>query len=336
MSTEIQISIKALDQFSGAFSQLSQTLRQVGTLGTETSQNVSTLGHGISGLGNILEETGEMTSGFFETLSTGLSISSAEQAQAFESLNSMTLESASALGEALVQADSLTAESRIAVGDLYHARQQENLASHNATMEAMTTQSQLAMKAVETEMLNQRLSMYAGMLSDLAEIAEDQGGGMVAIAKNLAIAEALISAYLAANKALASMPYPMNLVASGVVLVKGLANVKKIQEIPVAHGGLDYVPEDSTYLLKQGERVLSPTQNRDLSQYLSLSENTGSNAPMVIENLVIHVMENATHADALLEMDPHQIQQVVAEKLIPALDDLAQMGIKPLTYGDQK
>jgi hypothetical protein len=36
----------------------------------------------------------------------------------------------------------------------------------------------------------------------------------------------------------------------------------------VAHGGLDYVPERSTFLLQQGERVLAPDQNKDLTEFL--------------------------------------------------------------------
>lgn len=36
----------------------------------------------------------------------------------------------------------------------------------------------------------------------------------------------------------------------------------------VAHGGLDYVPKESTYLLDKGERVLSPRQNRDLDAFM--------------------------------------------------------------------
>ncbi|MCD8556018.1 MAG: hypothetical protein LRY59_05225 [Bacteroides graminisolvens] len=37
----------------------------------------------------------------------------------------------------------------------------------------------------------------------------------------------------------------------------------------IAHGGMDYIPQESTFLLQKGERVLSPNQNRDLTNYLS-------------------------------------------------------------------
>jgi hypothetical protein len=35
-----------------------------------------------------------------------------------------------------------------------------------------------------------------------------------------------------------------------------------------AHGGLDFVPKESTYLLDKGERVLSPRQNEDFTEFL--------------------------------------------------------------------
>lgn len=35
-----------------------------------------------------------------------------------------------------------------------------------------------------------------------------------------------------------------------------------------AHGGLDYVPRETTYLLDKGERVLSPNQNQDFTEYM--------------------------------------------------------------------
>lgn len=37
----------------------------------------------------------------------------------------------------------------------------------------------------------------------------------------------------------------------------------------VFHGGTDYVPKESSYLLDKGERVLSPRQNTDLTRYLN-------------------------------------------------------------------
>lgn len=47
---------------------------------------------------------------------------------------------------------------------------------------------------------------------------------------------------------------------------------------------LDYVPSESTYLLDRGERVLSPRQNKDLTNYLANSSKSNGNGGVVIYN----------------------------------------------------
>jgi len=176
--------------------------------------------------------------------------------------------------------------------------------------------------------LNERLELARTVFGSLAALAETRGKSMASVAKSLAVAEAVISTYLAANKALAQVPYPFNLAAVAAVVAQGMANVYRIQQVNTAHGGLENVPDDATYLLKRGERVLTPAQNRGLSRFL---QNGGgdSGGGLVVQNLVIHVLENATNAEALLKMSPAELRQVIADKFIPALDDLARMGIKP-------
>lgn len=47
-----------------------------------------------------------------------------------------------------------------------------------------------------------------------------------------------------------------------------------------AHGGMEYVPSESTYLLQRGERVLSPRQNEDLNQFMEGGQGGGNLAPI--------------------------------------------------------
>ncbi|WP_105243754.1 cell envelope integrity protein TolA [Psychrobacter sp. Marseille-P5312] len=44
----------------------------------------------------------------------------------------------------------------------------------------------------------------------------------------------------------------------------------------IAHGGLDYVPKESTYLLDEGERVLSPKQNKDFTRFMDTAGRQGN------------------------------------------------------------
>ena len=69
---------------------------------------------------------------------------------------------------------------------------------------------------------------------------------------------------------------PMSWAAAGIQIASA-AKIKSLQ-VPqisgIAHGGLDYVPKETTFLLDEGERVLSPRQNKDLTRYLNERQNT--------------------------------------------------------------
>lgn len=70
---------------------------------------------------------------------------------------------------------------------------------------------------------------------------------------------------------------PMSVAAVAIQV----ANAARIGNTPipsfsgVAHGGMDYIPKETTFLLDKGERVLSPRQNRDLTNYLNQRQSSG-------------------------------------------------------------
>ena len=75
-------------------------------------------------------------------------------------------------------------------------------------------------------------------------------------------------------------PY-VGIALSAVAAAMGAIQVAKIiaEPMPQAHGGLEYVPEDATYKLSKGERVLAPRQNEafmKLNQDLSAQMQRGS------------------------------------------------------------
>ncbi|WP_409425445.1 MULTISPECIES: tape measure protein [unclassified Pseudoalteromonas] len=93
--------------------------------------------------------------------------------------------------------------------------------------------------------------------------------------KAFAIAQAVINTYQGATAAYTSLaPIPivgpvLGGVAAAAAVMMGLQQVRQIkaqQPTGIAHGGLDYVPNESTYVLQRGERVLSPKQNTEISQ----------------------------------------------------------------------
>lgn len=59
--------------------------------------------------------------------------------------------------------------------------------------------------------------------------------------------------------------------AAAVVVAYGAMQLATVNSapMPAAHGGLTNVPKEQTYLLDKGERVLSPNQNKDLTNYMN-------------------------------------------------------------------
>lgn len=81
-----------------------------------------------------------------------------------------------------------------------------------------------------------------------------------------------------------------------------------------------------TYLVgERGPELFTPRSNGNI---ISNEDLTGGEG-VVIENLTISVLENVTNASALLEMTPEAMREVVADKIIPALDSLARRGTRP-------
>lgn len=70
---------------------------------------------------------------------------------------------------------------------------------------------------------------------------------------------------------------PMAIAASAMQIASaaGIQGMAVPSVSGVAHGGLDYVPKESTYLLDKGERVLSPNQNKDLNKFMAEGGGSG-------------------------------------------------------------
>ena len=87
------------------------------------------------------------------------------------------------------------------------------------------------------------------------------------------IAQATISTLVAANKA-RELGEPWGEIAASTVMGLGMANVGLIAAQTIsgmAHSGIDHIPEDGTWLLKKGERVIDDRTNADLKNFLETS-----------------------------------------------------------------
>ena len=132
------------------------------------------------------------------------------------------------------------------------------------------------------------------------------------------VAEAFASTYAGAARALKDLPFPFSWIVAGATIVKGLAYVANIKGM--AHSGLENVPETGTYLLKRGERVLSPGQNEEFMSTV------GGGGQMIQTNHFV-IMPNVSSPGALLSMSDKDWKDVLEAKVIPAMRDLKRAGV---------
>ena len=143
--------------------------------------------------------------------------------------------------------------------------------------------------------------------------------------KSAATAETIMSTYKSAQAAFSSFaglgPWG---VAAGIVAAAAAtaAGLSRVSQINAAHGGMTNVPKEQTYLLDKNERVLSPNQNKDFTEFIN-NGGGGSN----IENVNIEILPNATNAEALLYMDKSDWLNITENNIIPALKTLSGQGV---------
>jgi tape measure domain-containing protein len=93
--------------------------------------------------------------------------------------------------------------------------------------------------------------------------------------------------------------------------------------IGALHGGLENVPAESTYLLQAGERVLSPRQNKELTDYL---QRGGGGGGVVVNEL--NIMPGASIDEALFDKPTSWWSDLVRAKILPAMNSLGRSGHK--------
>jgi hypothetical protein len=110
------------------------------------------------------------------------------------------------------------------------------------------------------------LSTAASIAGSLSQITKKN----FKLSQGLAYAEAIISTAAGVARALKEWPFPYSIAVGAAVAAAGAAQIATIasQKSPQAHGGVDYVPEDQTVLLQQGERVIKRNQNERLMEML--------------------------------------------------------------------
>lgn len=154
----------------------------------------------------------------------------------------------------------------------------------NALMELEQARHSKVLLDIETKretdkraLMQTGLRVTSDVFGSAAALAQAFGKKGFKAWKAFATAQAIVNTYssaVAAYNALAGIPVigpALAVAAAAAAIGAGLANVANIQKTEpsgAAHGGMSYVPAESTYMLQRGERVLSPRQNEDITQFI--------------------------------------------------------------------
>ena len=141
------------------------------------------------------------------------------------------------------------------------------------------------------------------MLGGFASLVDENSktyAVLFAAQKAFAVAQAMLNipaAYSKAYDAVVGTPFvgpyiaPAVGAAAAALQVAQAASIKSVGLTGMAHDGINNIPEEGTWLLNKGERVLNPSQNRDLTNYLSQVQTGGQNRPIDNKLSVIMVKD---------------------------------------------
>lgn len=145
-------------------------------------------------------------------------------------------------------------------------------------------------------------------LGNAASLMQSSNAQQFKIGQGAAIAQAAINIPLSAINAYTSMSAipivgpALGVAAAAAAVAAGMMNIQKIksQRPPgsQAHGGIDEIPKsmnNSTFLLKAGERVVQPDQNKELGMAIEKINNGGMGGHTV--NLTVN--GNANDSDTI-------------------------------------
>jgi tape measure domain-containing protein len=213
--------------------------------------------------------------------------------------------------EAAIQG-SKTASLDLAKQDYEKALQEKSL---TAFSDYQQRKSDIEAEFTQASLLN-NAKLYEGIFG----VASDSFGGITSVMvkmygkqseqakiafaaqKAFSAGQAIMNTYEGATKAY-SQGGIYGAALAAIVVAAGLANVASIlaQPVPAAHGGLDNVPAEQTYLLNKGERVLSPRQNVDITNKVTnINEKVNKSTPASSPNIrIINVADENLVYNAL-------------------------------------
>lgn len=188
---------------------------------------------------------------------------------------------------------------------------QEAEQEHLNKMLLMEEEHSVKKKELDKQLGDARISMQEMAFSSMTSAASMFFGenskmhkAAFAMEKAFAVQKALMNieeTYSNTFNAISAIPLigpyiamPMAIAASAMQIASaaGIQGMSAPSVSGIAHGGLDYVPKESTYLLDKGERVLSPRQNKDLANFMANGQKDNASGITINNNSSAQVSAN--------------------------------------------
>lgn len=195
----------------------------------------------------------------------------------------------------------------------------------------LVAQSEANRLRVSKMTLDQQLSYYGTAMGQLSGLMQSENQKQFKIGKAAAIAQATINTIQMAISGFATTPFfPLGIIMGAAAIAIGAAQISKLKSTQFsggqAHAGMTNIPSEGTYLLDKGERVIQPEQNKDLTSFLNKGEEGGGGGTQIGS---VSVSITVPDGRALRDMSRDDWQELVADKVVPALNALDRKGVRP-------
>ena len=158
----------------------------------------------------------------------------------------------------------------------------------------------------------QRADNLKSTLSIMATLTQSGNKTLAAIGKAAAISTATIDGIVAVQKALASLPFPANIVAAGVVGVAAAVNVVKISGMNFEHGGIvpgsSFTGDNVQANVNSAEMIL----NRGQQAHLFNQINNGGGNNESVTAAINALGDRINNMEIILVADNQEIARAVS------------------------
>lgn len=159
----------------------------------------------------------------------------------------------------------------------------------------------------------------SGSYADIFKtIGGEQSGAykaMFAVQKGFAIAQSIMAIQTGIANAM-SLPFPANLGAAATVAAETASIISNIQAVTLtgmAHDGIASIPEEGTWLLNKGERVLNPQDNKAFTDFINSQSNEEPN--ITINNNTGANVSASRGADGRVYVTIDEVENFVSQSL---------------------